>query len=57
MANDNSSENAVSGGLLVVLGIIVALGAAYLFTQYTGGGDSSDVTIRAELPNMPERQQ
>jgi hypothetical protein len=55
MANENSSENAVSGGLLVVLGIIVALGAAYIFTQYNGRS-SSDVTIRAELPNLPEKQ-
>lgn len=43
------SENAASGGLLVILGIIVALGAVYFFTQYKGD-NSSDITIKAELP-------
>lgn len=51
MADDN---NAVSGGLLVVLGVIVALGAVYFFNNYEG--DKADVTIRAELPRSVVNQ-
>ncbi len=44
-------DTAASGGLLVVLGIIVALIAVYFFTQYDQ--PSTDITIRAELPANP----
>lgn len=44
-------DNAASGGLLVVLGILVALGGVYFFTQYYDGGNKTDINIRAELPS------
>jgi|GEM_PF-7082348 len=53
MASGGDS-NAVSGGLLVVLGIVVALGAVYAFSQ-GGGTDKADITIRAEIPEMPKQ--
>jgi hypothetical protein len=54
MAQDDSS---VSGGLLVVLGIIVALGAIVAYTHYSGRGPSSDVTIHADLPDVNVNKQ
>jgi hypothetical protein len=47
MAQEDSS---ISGGLLVVLGIIVALGAIVAYDHY-GRDNSSNVTIKAELPS------
>ena len=45
MSDDSS---AASGGLLVVLGIIVALGGVFFYTQYSGNSQP-DVTV-----NMPD---
>jgi hypothetical protein len=50
------SDNTASGGLLVVLGIIVALGAVYFFTQTSTGGSKSDITVRADIPNPGNNQ-
>ena len=50
MAQEDSS---ISGGLLVVLGIIVALGAIVAYDHYgrNGGGSSGpDINIHADLP-------
>ncbi len=49
MAKEDSS---VSGGLLVILGIIVALGAIVAYDRFSDSGTgTTDVNIRAELPN------
>jgi len=50
MASDNS---AASGGLLVILGIVVALGAVYFYTQY---GHSSGPTVTVNLPDVSVKQ-
>lgn len=47
MAQEDSS---ISGGLLVVLGIIVALGAIVAYDHY-GRNNTPDITIKAELPS------
>ncbi len=48
MATENNSDSAATGGLLVVLGIIVALAAAYfLFGMPKNGGD-----IKVEMPSI-----
>jgi len=46
----SSTDNTLSGGLLVILGIIVAVIAGVFFFNYYGRSDSADITIRAELP-------
>jgi hypothetical protein len=53
-SSDNSAAN---GGLLVILGIVVALGAVYFFTQYNGR-PSTDINISADIPNpVPSNNQ
>lgn len=47
--SDGSSS--ATGGLLVVLGIIVALGAGYLIMQ-SGGFGHSGPSIKVEAPNL-----
>ena len=48
MANNN--ENALSGGLLAALTIIVALGVGVYFFNSQNAGNP-DVTISVDLPN------
>lgn len=43
MASDGNS--ATSGGLLVILGIVVALGAVYIYSQYGHSGPSITVNV------------
>jgi len=44
-------DNAASGGLLVILGIIVALVAVYAFAHFNGsGGKTADISIHADIP-------
>lgn len=52
MATSDSDNNAISGGLLVVLGIVVALGAIYFFANNTGhiGSRAPNITINADTP-------
>jgi hypothetical protein len=50
MATD-SSDNAVSGGLLVVLGIIVALAAIFFLVNYSGFKGGTDINIKADIPS------
>jgi hypothetical protein len=42
---DNSGNSALSGGLLVILGIVVALGAVFLYMHYHGGAGKPDISI------------
>jgi hypothetical protein len=46
-----NEESAVSGGLLVVLGIVVALGAAALFYRYGGDHSGPEINIHADIPS------
>ena len=47
-----ASDNAASGGMLVILGIVVALIAVYFFSQHSGGfGNKADISIHADVPN------
>jgi len=49
-----SDDSAASGGLLVVLGIVVALGAVYFFyTQYSGHPSGPNVTVN--VPETPKQ--
>jgi len=48
MASDNS---ALSGGLLVVLGIVVALGGVYFYTNYIAHPAQ---TLTLTLPSLPK---
>lgn len=50
MASDSS---AMSGGLLVVLGIAVALGAVYFYTQYSS---HPGPTVTVNLPDVSVKQ-
>ena len=47
MSSDNS---AASGGILVVLGIVVALGGIFFYTQYSGHSGPSAPGITVNLP-------
>jgi hypothetical protein len=55
MATTTESDTAFSGGILVILGIIVALGLAYFFFNYMGTNRSTDVNIRTEAPATTSR--
>lgn len=50
MATD--TDSAASGGLLVILGIVVAGIAGYFFFLHNGGvgRNTTDINIRAEVP-------
>ena len=49
-----NTDSAASGGLLVVLGIIVALGAVYFFAHGgTSGPKGPDISIHADVPAAP----
>lgn len=51
----NTADATATGGLLVVLGIIVALAAAYfLFGMQTTDSASPVPSISADVPNMGE---
>ncbi len=45
MATTNESDSALSGGLLVILGIIVALVLGVFFFQYKGGDSTPDISV------------
>jgi hypothetical protein len=45
----NNNDSAFSGGLLVVLGILVAIGLAVFFYNHMGTR-STDINIRANTP-------
>ncbi len=46
-----SSDNTLSGGLLVVLGIIVGIGALYFFSHNMEAGKSRDINIQLPSPS------
>lgn len=48
MATENNSDSAATGGLLVVLGIIVALAAAY----FLFGMSKNSAEIKVEMPSV-----
>jgi len=48
MASDN---NAMSGGILVVLGIVVALGGVYFYNNYI---NHPAPTLTVTLPSIPK---
>ena len=49
-----SDDSAASGGLLVVLGIVVALGGIYFYTQYAGHSSGPSVTVN--VPDVSVKQ-
>ena len=49
----NESDAALSGGLLVVLGIIVAVVVGYLFMSgKMGGGSGAPDVVKVEMPKV-----
>ena len=50
MATTTDNDSAVSGGLLVILGIIVALGIGYAFYHYRGVSSAPDMNINVSGP-------
>jgi hypothetical protein len=46
-----SNNSALSGGLLVALGIAIALGGVYFYTHFI---DHPTQTITLTLPSMPK---
>lgn len=44
--------SAISGGMLVVLGIIVAVGLGVFFYQYTGGTGDADTNVSVTTPSL-----
>lgn len=48
-----SDSNAMSGGLLVVLGIAVALGAVYFYAQHSS---NSGPSVTVNLPDVSVKQ-
>ncbi len=46
----NSENSALSGGMLVVLGIIVALGIGFFFWQYKGAEPAGSTNISVTTP-------
>ncbi len=44
-----SDDSAASGGILVIFGILVALGGVYFYMQYSGHSAAPNVTV-----NLPD---
>lgn len=48
-----SNDSAASGGILVILGIAVALGAVFFYTQYAG---HSEPNVTVSIPAVTIKQ-
>ncbi len=45
-----SDDSTASGGILVILGIVVALGGVYFYTHYSKGPAAPSITVN--LPDL-----
>ena len=57
MANNNTGDSASSGGLLVVLGILIAAGVGYFFLSgkdFSGTPGDTNVSVTTPSPETAE---